>query len=94
MTVRPAPNIDSMEQARSEVDDGDVAASVVIPEGYGDSVVGDPKALLVVGSADNTIGSAVAEGIARSVTARTDLQRSMTVGFVSAGLDPSEIATG
>lgn len=94
VTLRPAPDLDSMEQARSEVNDGDVAASIVIPEGYGDSVAGDPRALLVVGSADNTIGSAVAEGIARSVTARTDLQRSMTVGFVSAGLDPSEIEPG
>lgn len=94
VTLRPAPGVDSMEQARSEVNDGDIVAAIVIPEGYGDSVVGDPKALLVVGSADNTIGSSVAEGIARSVTARTDLQRSMTVGFVSAGLDPSEIEPG
>lgn len=94
VTLRPAPDVDSMERARSEVQDGDIAAAIVIPGGYGDSVVGDPMALVVVGSAGNTIGSAVAEGIARSVTARTDLQRTMTAGFVSAGLDPSEIQPG
>lgn len=94
VTLRTEPGVDSVEQARSALDAGDVSAAIVIPEGYGDSVTGEPEDLVVVGSADNTIGSAVAGGIARSVTARTDLQRSMVAGFVSAGLDPSGIEPG
>lgn len=94
VTLTVEPGVDSIERARAAVDDGKVSAAIVIPRGYGASVAARPEALVVLGSADNTIGSAVAGGIARSVAARTDLQRAMTAGFVAAGLDPAEIEPG
>ncbi len=93
VSVRLESGLDTFAAARDLVDDSGVAAALVIPKGYGDSVTGDPEPLKVVAKADNTIGSGIAEGIARSVTNRTDLRRTMTAAFVSAGLDPSSIST-
>jgi ABC-2 type transport system permease protein len=93
VTLHRQPDVDSMEGVRSEVDHGDVAAAIVLPAGYGASVVDHPEALVVIGSAENSVASSVAEGIARSVAARTDLRRAMTLGFVTTGLDPSTVST-
>lgn len=94
VTLTTDSSVGSLAAVRDEVDDSDVPAVIVIPKGYGDSVMGDPEPLHVVASADNTIASGIAEGVARSVTARTDLQRTMVAAFAAAGLDPSDVDTG
>ncbi len=63
----------SVAQARRLADRGTVAAAYVIPRGFSTAVEsGRPARIEVLGNVDSTIGSLVAESIARSYGARID----------------------
>jgi ABC-2 type transport system permease protein len=78
----------SLAEARDRVDDGDLDAAFVIPEGFSDRVLaGDEARLDVVGNVDSDIPVAVARGIAGRFAARLDAVRLSlaTVGAESSG---------
>lgn len=81
----PSAGLAAIEQ---RVEDGEVGAVLVIPEGYGDSVLGQPEPLGVLGAGDNATASSIVEGIASSIASGTDLQRAVVAGLLAAGLDP------
>lgn len=81
----PSEGIAAIEQ---RVEDGEVGAVLVIPEGYGESVVGQPRPLGVLAAGDNATASSIVEGIASSIASGTDLQRAVVAGLLAAGLDP------
>ena len=63
----------SVADARRLADRGTVSAAIVIPRGFSAAVAGGRAARLeVLGNVDSTIGSLVAESIARSYGARID----------------------
>ncbi|MGI9576841.1 MAG: hypothetical protein ACR2OH_01420, partial [Microthrixaceae bacterium] len=81
---------DGLRAVEQRVEDGEIGAVLVLPEGYGDSVVAQPKPLGVLAAGDNATASSVVEAIADSIAADTDLTRAVAAGLVAAGLDPTD----
>ncbi len=79
---------------RSDVEQGDIAAAWIIPEGFGDAILaGRPVAVEVLGNVDAPISTEIASAIARSYAA--DLSEAQLAGAVAAvgGLgDPASFA--
>jgi ABC-2 type transport system permease protein len=85
--VRFVPRADEAAATRA-IDDGDVAAAVVLPAGFGAAVAaGDPPEMRVLVDAGAELAGDVAEGVARGLTARLDATR-IAVG-TSLVLDPA-----
>lgn len=72
--------------AGASVDDGDVAAAIVVPDGFGDSLAGaTPLALRVVTDDEQRIGGAIATAVAEGVAARVNTGRLAVGTALAAG---------
>lgn len=68
--------VESIDAARQQIADGDLDAAIVIPSGFGASLVTDePEPLRVVVDARKTIAADVAHTVALSITSSVDLAR-------------------
>jgi ABC-2 type transport system permease protein len=77
---------DSVAGARRLADRGTVAAAIVVPRGFSAAVArGQPARIVVLGNVDSSIGSLVAESIARSYGARIDGVRIATAAAGGSG---------
>ncbi|MCP4435314.1 MAG: ABC transporter permease [Actinomycetia bacterium] len=94
MELIDAPEDGDLSGLEKMVEDGAQGAVMVIPPGYGDSVVGVPESLVVLAAGDNAIAGSVAEGLADSVAGTTDLQRAVAIALDRAGLDPGAALGG
>lgn len=74
------------------VRDGRVDAAVVIPEGWGEATSSTPPAVRVLSDADSAIGGGVAESLAQSLTARSDLLRAAVATAIASGATPEAVA--
>lgn len=84
---------DDPAEARAAVDDGDVEAAIVVPEGFATAVAaGERPALGVLGRVDDTLAARVAEGIASGLAARVDAARLAVAAALAAGADPGGLA--
>ena len=73
------------------VEDGEVGAVLVFPDGYAESVTDEPEPLGVLAAGDNATASSIVESIATSIASDTDLQRSVAAALLTAGIDPGEV---
>lgn len=72
--------------ARRQVEDGDLGAAVVVPDGYMASLAGDrPGEVTVITDDDRLISAAVARSVADSLTARADAARLAAAATVAGG---------
>jgi ABC-2 type transport system permease protein len=91
VTVRRVADADRAEQL---AEDGDVAAAIVIPNGFSAVTEGaSPVPLRVVQSADKPIAADVAVAIAQGFTARIDATQLAAASAVAATRDPASAAT-
>lgn len=83
--------IPTRREARAALEDGDVDAAIVLPEGYAASLA-DPAPLPVevIATAAEPTGAAVGEAIAQAVTSAVDLRRLA----LSAAVDVAAPTTG
>jgi ABC-2 type transport system permease protein len=80
-------DVGSEEAARASIDDGDIEAAVVIPDGFTDSLTGEPAALRVLVDPGRELPGDVARAIADQLAARVDTARLAVTSAVSA--DPA-----
>jgi ABC-2 type transport system permease protein len=72
--------------ARTAVDDGDVGAAIVVPEGFSDSLSTDsPGDLVVLTSSDGAVSAEVARAVASNFTDRANAARLATAASLAAG---------
>jgi ABC-2 type transport system permease protein len=76
--------------ARVAIDEGDVAAAIVVPEGFGESLGGTPRDLEVIADEGQQLGGDVADAIAARLAASIDASRLAVRTVVTA--DPSTAA--
>lgn len=68
--------VDSADDARAQVDDDDLSAAIVLPDGFAASVRGaDPLDVDVVTSSDRGVSAEVAQAIAAQLTDRVNAAR-------------------
>jgi ABC-2 type transport system permease protein len=88
--------VDSAAEARRQVDDGDLGAAVVVPEGFTASLAGDdPGAVDVVVTGDRRVSAEVARSLAATFTARVNAARLAGAVTTAGGGDqpsPGELA--
>lgn len=90
LTLKP---IESEQQARKLVDDGEVGAGLVIPQGFSTAAVGDePVGITVLGSPDNPLEAQVARAIADAYIAQLNADRLSVHAALAAGVAPSRTA--
>lgn len=78
--------VESADAARAGVDDGDLGAAVVVPEGFAASLeTGAPDDVVVLTSADRTISAEVARAVAAGLTDRANAARLGAAATVAAG---------
>jgi ABC-2 type transport system permease protein len=78
--------VDTPDQARSQVDDGELGAAVVIPEGFGASLGGaTPGEVEVITAPDSPIAAEVARAVAQGFTARVNAARLAAATTAAAG---------
>ena len=76
----------SAAAARTAVDDGDVGAAIVVPEGFSDSLSTDsPGDLVVLTSSDGAVSAEVARAVASNFTDRANAARLATAASLAAG---------
>jgi ABC-2 type transport system permease protein len=81
--------IDSVAEARRQIEDGDVDAGVVLPEGFEASLATDePRAVEVLADGDGQVAAEVAEAVAGEVTARADAGRLAVATATALDLPP------
>ena len=90
--VRFAPV--AADEARAQVADGTLDAALVVPEGFGASVLatGRPEPLVVVRDAEQGIAADVAASVASSLAAEVDARRVGIVASLDAGPQPPDPA--
>lgn len=77
---------DSAADARAAVDDGDVGAAVVVPEGFSASLRSDePDDLVVLASSDGQVAAEVARAVATEFTDRANAARLAAATSAAAG---------
>ncbi|MGH9228083.1 MAG: ABC transporter permease [Acidimicrobiales bacterium] len=89
--------VDGPDDARAQVQDGDLGAAVVVPGGFGDSLAGDePGAIEVIAEADSPIAAEVAQSVARGFTARVNAARlaAATTAAGGGGIPPEDELAG
>jgi ABC-2 type transport system permease protein len=68
--------VDSVADARRQIEDGDLDAGLVLPEGFQASLATDePGAVDVLADGDGQVAAQVAEAVAGEITARADAGR-------------------
>jgi ABC-2 type transport system permease protein len=68
--------VGSLRRARARVDDGDLGAAIVVPEGFAASLqTDDPADVVVVTSSDDAIAAEVARSVASELTNRANAAR-------------------
>ena len=76
----------SAAAARTAVDDGDVGAAIVVPEGFSDTLSTDsPGDLVVLTSSDGAVSAEVARAVASNFTDRANAARLATAASLAAG---------
>lgn len=81
--------VDSAEQARTQVNDGDLGAAVVVPDGFTASLQTDmPGDLEVITSSDNVVSAEVARAVASGFTDRANAARLAAATTVALGGSP------
>lgn len=87
-------SVADVDTARSRVDDGDVGAAIVIPQGFGAAVAGSsPQPLQVLETADQRITGGVADSVASQIAARLSASRLAVATALAAGSQPPDAAT-
>ncbi|HEU4947202.1 MAG TPA: ABC transporter permease [Kribbella sp.] len=90
LTVHPVAD---EQQARAQVDNGDVGAALVVPAGFTTAATGEqPLTIRVLGSPDNTIPAQVAGAIAEAFVAQINADRLSVHTALAAGVPPSRTA--
>jgi ABC-2 type transport system permease protein len=85
--------VDSADQARSQIDDSDLDAAIVVPEGFGASLGGDDAGEIeVITDPGSEISAAVARSVAEGFTARVNAARLAAATTVAegAGVPPED----
>jgi ABC-2 type transport system permease protein len=78
--------VDGPDDARAQVDDGDLDAAVVIPTGFAATLSGDePGAVEVITEPDSPIAAEVARSVAEGFTARVNAARLAAATTVAGG---------
>jgi ABC-2 type transport system permease protein len=81
--------VDSAAEARDRVDDGDLGAAVVVPEGFADSLATDePAALEVLASGERIVSTEVARAVAAELAERTNAARLAVAAAAASGTSP------
>ncbi|MGH9112762.1 MAG: ABC transporter permease [Acidimicrobiales bacterium] len=76
------------DDARSQVDGGDLDAAVVVPRGFGASLAGEsPGEVEVITTPDNPVSAAVARSLAEAFTARVNAARLAAATTLAGGGD-------
>jgi len=87
--------IDSVDAARRAVDDGDVDAAVVVPDGFsaaGTSTTGEVPTMAVLTSVDSALAGQVTRSIAESFVAQVNADRLSIATARAAGVPEAELA--
>jgi ABC-2 type transport system permease protein len=81
--------LDSADEARDQVEDGDLGAAVVVPAGFTASLqTGEPGDLEVVTSSDRAVSAEVARAVASGFVDRANAARLAAVTAVATGAAP------
>ena len=81
--------VDSAADARGRVDEGDLGAAVLVPQGFADSLATDePAPLEVVASGDRIISGEVARAVAAELADRTNAARLAVAAAAASGTTP------
>lgn len=82
---------DDVTAARAAIDDGDVSAAFVLPDGLSATfATGEPTQIEVIGSVDAPLGTSVAASIARTFATRTSAAALAGVTAADLGLIPPD----
>lgn len=78
--------VDSVDDARAQVSDGDLGAAIVVPDGFAASLQTEaPGDLDVITSSGSTVSGEVARSVATELTDRVDAARLATAAAVAGG---------
>ena len=78
-------DVDDEATARAMVDDGDLAAAVVVPEGFSQGALGgDPVGIRVLSSTNSQVGGEVMRAIAEGFVAQVNANRLSVAAVVAA----------
>jgi ABC-2 type transport system permease protein len=90
LTVRTT---DTEQEARRQVDDGEVGAALVIPAGFSTAAIGDqPLGVTVLASPDDTVAALVAGAVTDAFVAQLNADRLSIHAALAAGVPPNRTA--
>jgi ABC-2 type transport system permease protein len=84
-------SFDTVAEAEAAIDDNELSAAFVVPEGFSESIGSGTAVLEVVGNVDAPVGAGIAAAIAEGYADAVDRVTLTVAGSVAAGADPASL---